>query len=109
VLQLTVADADRIQALQALREIGAEDPTDDQHLGRIVLPARDGSRTLTEALHRLHAANIAPQDVALHKPTLDDVFLAMTGHLPTTASRDGDDVGDGAGLRTHDRRREPAQ
>jgi hypothetical protein len=27
--------------------------------------------------------------VALHKPTLDDVFLALTGHLPTTPSGNG--------------------
>jgi ABC-2 type transport system ATP-binding protein len=106
VLELTVPDDDRIQALQALQGIGAEDPTVDRH-GGIVLPAPDGSRTLTEALRRLHAANVTPQDVALHEPTLDDVFLAMTGHLPPTARRNGDDTGNGAVPRAHDHRGEP--
>jgi ABC-2 type transport system ATP-binding protein len=62
VLDLTVPDDDRIQALQALRTLGAENPTDDRH-GRFVLPAPESSKTLTEALRRLHAANITLQAI----------------------------------------------
>jgi ABC-2 type transport system ATP-binding protein len=32
------------------------------------------------ALRRLEAAGITPEDAALRKPTLDEVFLALTGH-----------------------------
>ncbi len=35
---------------------------------------------LEEALRRLEAAGVVPEDLALRKPTLDDVFLALTGH-----------------------------
>jgi ABC-2 type transport system ATP-binding protein len=84
VLELTVPDGHRARALWALRTMQAEDPTDDQHRGRIVLPAPDGAGTLTQALRRLDAAGVIPEDVALRKPTLDDVFLALTGHLATT-------------------------
>ena len=49
----------------------------------MVLPAPDGARTLTVALDRLEAAGITPQDAALRKPTLDEVFLALTGHHAT--------------------------
>jgi ABC-2 type transport system ATP-binding protein len=97
VLELTVPEVDRARTLQALQGIGDQDPTDDQHRGRIVLPAPDGARTLTAALRRLDAANITPEDVALHKPTLDDVFLALTGHLATTPSGNDHDTHDGAG------------
>jgi daunorubicin resistance ABC transporter ATP-binding subunit len=45
---------------------------------RIVLPAPDGSATLRHALRLLDQADINPTDVALHRPTLDDVFLALT-------------------------------
>jgi daunorubicin resistance ABC transporter ATP-binding subunit len=45
---------------------------------RIVLPAPDGPHTLRYALHLLDQAGITPTDVALHRPTLDDVFLALT-------------------------------
>jgi daunorubicin resistance ABC transporter ATP-binding subunit len=96
VLELTVPDDDRAQALSTLQTMQAEDPTDDQHRGRIVLPAPDGARTLTQALRRLEGAGITPEDVALRKPTLDDVFLALTGHRATTPTSNGHDSRGGA-------------
>jgi hypothetical protein len=45
---------------------------------RIALPAPDGPLTLRRALRLLDHADITPTDVALHRPTLDDVFLALT-------------------------------
>ncbi len=89
VLELTVPDDDRAQALWALQTMQAEDPTDDRHRGKIVLPAPDGARTLTQALRRLEGAGITPEDLALRKPTLDDVFLALTGHRATTPGGNG--------------------
>ena len=91
VLELTVPEADRAQTLQALRTLRTEGPADDLHHGRIVVPAPHGAATLAEALRRLHAAGITPEDVALHKPTLDDVFLALTGQLATRPSGNGPD------------------
>jgi ABC-2 type transport system ATP-binding protein len=84
VLELTVPDDDRARALSTLQTMQAEDPTDDQYHARIVLPAPDGATTLTQALRRLDAASVTPQDVALRKPTLDDVFLALTGQRAVT-------------------------
>jgi len=95
VLELTVPDDDRARALSTLRTMQAEDPT-DQHRRRIVLPAPDGARTLTQALRRLEGAGVTPEDVALRKPTLDDVFLALTGHRATTPGGNGPDPRGGA-------------
>jgi ABC-2 type transport system ATP-binding protein len=106
VLELTVPEADRAQTLQALRTLRAEGPAEDQHHGRIVVPAPHGAATLAEALRRLHAAGVTPEDVALHKPTLDDVFLALTGQLATTPSGNGHDPhggGDRRGQHQHER------
>jgi len=106
VLELTVPEADRGHTLQALRTLRAEGPADDRHHGRIVVPAPHGAATLAEALRRLHAAGITPEDVALHKPTLDDVFLALTGQLATTPSGNGHDTpggGDHRGQHQHER------
>ena len=55
--------------------------------GRITLPARDGADTLVEALRRLGSANIELVDVVLRRPTLDDVFFALTNE---SATRTGD-------------------
>jgi ABC-2 type transport system ATP-binding protein len=106
VLELTVPEADRGQTLQALRTLQAEGPADDRHHDRIVVPAPHGAATLAEALRRLHAAGITPEDLALHKPTLDDVFLALTGQLATTPSGNGPDprgAGDRRGQQQHER------
>jgi ABC-2 type transport system ATP-binding protein len=91
VLELSVPDDDRARALWALRTMQAEDQTDDQHRGRIVLPAPDGAATLTQALRQLSGAGVTPEDVALRKPTLGDVFLALTGHRATTPGSNGPD------------------
>jgi ABC-2 type transport system ATP-binding protein len=96
VLEVTVPEPDRVRTFQALRGLGGQDPTDDQDRGRVVLPAPDGIRTLTEALRRLDTAGITPEYVALRKPTLDEVFLALTGHRATTPTRNGPDPRGGA-------------
>ncbi|MBB5915117.1 ABC-2 type transport system ATP-binding protein [Nocardia transvalensis] len=48
---------------------------------RIAIPAPDGHKTLAEALRRLDTAGVELVDIALRRPSLDDVFLKLTGHL----------------------------
>jgi ABC-2 type transport system ATP-binding protein len=45
---------------------------------RIAMPAPDGPRTLGEVLDRMNAANIDLVDIALRRPSLDEVFFALT-------------------------------
>ncbi|HET8582356.1 MAG TPA: ATP-binding cassette domain-containing protein [Jatrophihabitans sp.] len=52
----------------------------DGHTRRLTAPVSGGAAVLTEALRRLDAAGVALHDVALRRPTLDDVFLTLTGH-----------------------------
>jgi ABC-2 type transport system ATP-binding protein len=91
VLQVAVPAPDRAQTLQVLRGVSAQDPTEDRDRSRILLPAPDGTATLTQALRRLDAVGVAPEDVALRKPTLDEVFVALTGHRATTPTGNGPD------------------
>ncbi|WP_068061327.1 daunorubicin/doxorubicin resistance ABC transporter ATP-binding protein DrrA [Nocardia xishanensis] len=51
---------------------------------RIAIPATEGAKTLAEALRRLDSAGIQLVDIALRRPSLDDVFLQLTGHLAAT-------------------------
>jgi ABC-2 type transport system ATP-binding protein len=88
VLELTVPDGDGTRMLQALRAMGAKDAAWDRRRGKLVLAAPQGAATLAEALRRLHTAGVAPQDVTLRKPTLDDVFLTLTGHATTANGHD---------------------
>ena len=50
---------------------------------RISVPTREGALTLMVAARRLDEAGIALEDISLHRPSLDDVFLAVTGHAAT--------------------------
>jgi ABC-2 type transport system ATP-binding protein len=73
-------------AVPTARDILAQLATDatgvevDEHTRRVAAPVRGGAAVLTEALRRLDAASVELHDVALRRPTLDDVFLTLTGH-----------------------------
>lgn len=53
---------------------------------RIAVPAPEGAKTLAEALRRLDQSNIELVDIALRRPSLDDVFLSLTGHASVPAA-----------------------
>jgi ABC-2 type transport system ATP-binding protein len=82
VLELHVADAQiTAGAVTTLAGLGAGDPNVDADVGRIRIPVGAlGASILTEAVRRLDTASIEIGDIALHRPTLDDVFLSLTGH-----------------------------
>jgi ABC-2 type transport system ATP-binding protein len=52
----------------------------DQHTRRLTIAAEGGAQQLVEVVRRLGDAGIEVDDVGLRRPTLDDVFLALTGH-----------------------------
>ncbi|WP_430333756.1 ATP-binding cassette domain-containing protein [Rhodococcus sp. ACT016] len=68
-------------------EVRAEVAEGGEGLDRISLPAPDGAATLSEALRRLDAAGIELADIALRRPSLDDVFLSLTGHSAPETQR----------------------
>jgi daunorubicin resistance ABC transporter ATP-binding subunit len=78
VIELHVADGDRDRTVQTLQAISTEAALEPSHQS-IRLPAPEGSQTLLAVVRRLDEVGIATQDIALHKPTLDDVFLTLTG------------------------------
>ncbi|WP_410640905.1 ATP-binding cassette domain-containing protein [Amycolatopsis sp. lyj-346] len=80
-LELVVASAaDLPVTLDVLREVGTGEPSGDDHTRRAEILVDTGPKALIEALRRLDAHGITVQDVGLHRPTLDDVFLSLTGH-----------------------------
>jgi ABC-2 type transport system ATP-binding protein len=51
----------------------------DPHTRRLTAPVSGGGKVLVEALSRLDSAGIEVLDVSMRRPTLDDVFLSLTG------------------------------
>ncbi len=70
--------ADPEVAVRALAPMSDEIPTVEAGLVRVSVRERDGA--IMEAVHRLSGAEVGVDDLALRRPTLDDVFLALTGH-----------------------------
>ncbi|MEV0624925.1 ATP-binding cassette domain-containing protein [Nonomuraea wenchangensis] len=71
--------ADLEAATRALAPLAVEDIQVDAAALRMTVPVTGGAVALTEALGRLAAERIAVRDAGLRRPTLDDVFLALTG------------------------------
>jgi ABC-2 type transport system ATP-binding protein len=78
------------RAREVLSRCLAGECTLDQHTRRLTIPAHDGAQDLTEVVRNLDAAGIAIDDIGLRRPTLDDVFLSLTGHA--VAEDDEDDA-----------------
>ena len=81
----SVEQRDRAQAL--LAGVGCGDPQPDERPDRLTLPApRDGLQLVEEAAAGLRRAQIGVSDIGLRRPTLDDVFLQLTGAPPSEDS-----------------------
>ena len=57
------------------------------------MPAPSGATTLIEAVWRLDAAKIELVDIALRRPSLDEVFLSLTEDSAEPAARDRSPTG----------------
>jgi ABC-2 type transport system ATP-binding protein len=71
-------DADPEAAVRALAPMSDELPVADGRLVKVNVRERAGA--IVEAVRRLSDAGVGVDDLALRRPTLDDVFLALTGH-----------------------------
>jgi ABC transporter DrrB family efflux protein len=84
ILEVELADAgqrDRAQAV--LAGVGCGEPEPDERPDRLTLPApRYGLQLVEEAAAGLRRAQIGVSDIGLRRPTLDDVFLQLTGAPP---------------------------
>jgi ABC-2 type transport system ATP-binding protein len=71
-------DADAESAVAVLGEIADSRPSFED--GLVHAPIRRRSGIIAEAVRRLDDAGIGIDDIAVRRPTLDDVFIALTGH-----------------------------
>ncbi len=92
--RLEVHLADATEALEAAWALGGMVDAAPQIEGSSVrLPVERGSGAIMEAVRRLDEANLVVDDVAVRRPTLDDVFLSLTGH-EAEAERGGEAGGE---------------
>ncbi|HXW88249.1 MAG TPA: ATP-binding cassette domain-containing protein [Streptosporangiaceae bacterium] len=103
VLEFTVPDRSRISdAVAAVSPLGEGEPHADKETGVVSVGVGGrGSDALIDAVRGLDAAAVRTQGLALRRPSLDDVFLALTGHA---AEEDGEGLPSGRGGRGRGRR-----
>jgi ABC-2 type transport system ATP-binding protein len=90
-LEVTVIDrADLAGAASVLKTVGTAEPSVDTEARTVTVPVSGGVAALTEAVRQLDAAGLQPADIGLRRPTLDDVFLQLTGHAAETDEQQGE-------------------
>jgi ABC-2 type transport system ATP-binding protein len=81
-IEVVVHDRTRIDdARRILGAIGVGSAAVDEHTRRVTVPSDGGARRLATVIRDLDEAGIAIDDIGLRRPTLDDVFLTLTGHI----------------------------
>jgi ABC-2 type transport system ATP-binding protein len=80
-IEVVVHDRDVIpRAREILSRDCAGDVTVDDHTRRLTAPTSAGAGALVQVVRDFDEARIRIDDIGLRRPTLDDVFLALTGH-----------------------------
>jgi ABC-2 type transport system ATP-binding protein len=91
VLEFTVPDRTRIgDAVTAVAKIGEAEPHMDAETGVVSVGVGGrGSEALVEAVRGLDGAAVETRGLALRRPSLDDVFMALTGHVAEETGQQG--------------------
>ena len=70
---------DQAQALAAVAKIARQPATFEEVSLRVTVPVKNGAESLMRIVQALNEARLEVVALSLHRPTLDDVFLALTG------------------------------
>ncbi|MGW2024884.1 ATP-binding cassette domain-containing protein [Streptomyces decoyicus] len=79
---LSVAD-------EVLRGFGKGEGTVEPHIRKLTIPVAGGAKLLAEVIRELDVRGVEIDDIGLRRPTLDDVFISLTGHAAEAAEENG--------------------
>jgi ABC-2 type transport system ATP-binding protein len=98
-LEFVVPDRDLLpEVVRIAAAIGAGPPTVDEDEGRVSVPAGDDATPiLAQLIRRLDRRKIPVRDLEVRRPTLDDVFLTLTGHAAEERAAEAKAAGEGSG------------
>lgn len=92
-------------AAEILAGFGKGETTVEQHTRKLTVPVTGGAKLLAEVIRELDTRGIEIDDIGLRRPTLDDVFISLTGHA---AEEKEDENGSGAGAAKQSKRKKEA-
>ncbi|MFE9134016.1 ATP-binding cassette domain-containing protein [Streptomyces sp. NPDC007355] len=97
-----ITGARDVLARYGLAGTGRGEVSVEDHTRKLTVPVTGGAKLLAEVIRDLDAVGVEIDDIGLRRPTLDDVFISLTGHA---AERDAEENGEparpGGGDRTH--------
>ncbi len=83
-LEIIVENENVAATMEIVARVSGITPALDEGLRQISAPVSTGSQALFEVLKSLDEAKIHALDIGLKRPSLDDVFLSLTGHAAET-------------------------
>jgi ABC-2 type transport system ATP-binding protein len=72
--------AEVVLGKHSLQGAGQSGVSVEQHTRRLTVPVAGGAKLLAEVIRELDSRGIEIDDIGLRRPTLDDVFITLTGH-----------------------------
>ncbi|WP_328719698.1 ATP-binding cassette domain-containing protein [Streptomyces sp. NBC_00247] len=84
-------------ARDALARYGGGEVSVVRHMRKLTVPVTGGAKLLAEVIRDLDGRDVEIDDIGLRRPTLDDVFISLTGHAAETAAENGGNGEDGSG------------
>jgi len=85
-LEIVVTENEISKVKDLVAKVASGKVNVDEDLGVISAPVSSGSRALIEVARGLDEISIHPLDIGLKRPSLDDVFISLTGHVAEEAT-----------------------
>lgn len=79
-LEVIVEDSQLKLAAEIISRVSGTAANIDESMRSVSAPVKSGTKSLMDALREFDDAKLHPLDIGLKRPSLDDVFLALTGH-----------------------------
>ena len=81
ILELRVTENSSVyHAAGIIRKYGSEEPRADEETGTVTMPVEGGASVLVDVVRDADADGLQILDIVLRRPSLDDVFMKLTGH-----------------------------
>ncbi|MEU9197084.1 ATP-binding cassette domain-containing protein [Streptomyces hundungensis] len=95
-VEVVVHQADQITpARDVLAGFGKGEVKIETHTRQLTVPVTGGAKLLAEVIRELDAQGVEIDDIGLRRPTLDDVFISLTGHAAETAKDEDTEAAEG--------------